>query len=35
VVKVLRRRLREAGMGELADAIDGTVPGRYALKLPG
>jgi DNA-binding response OmpR family regulator len=33
VVKVLRRRLREAGMGELADAIDGTVPGRYAIKL--
>jgi hypothetical protein len=33
VVKVLRRKLREAGMGELADAIDGTVPGRYALKL--
>jgi DNA-binding response OmpR family regulator len=33
VVKVLRRRLREAGMGELADAIDGTAPGRYALNL--
>jgi hypothetical protein len=33
VVKVLRRRLREAGMGQLAHAIDGTVPGRYALKL--
>ena len=32
VVKVLRRKLREAGMGELADAIDGTVAGRYALR---
>jgi hypothetical protein len=24
------RKLREAGMAELADAVDGSVPGRYA-----
>ncbi len=34
VVKVLRRKLRGAGLGDLADAIDGSAPGRYALKLP-
>jgi DNA-binding response OmpR family regulator len=33
VVKVLRRKLREAGMGQLADAIDGTERGHYALKV--
>jgi DNA-binding response OmpR family regulator len=33
VVKILRRKLREAGMGELADAIDGTQTGCYALKV--
>jgi DNA-binding response OmpR family regulator len=33
VVKRLRSMLRHAGMGELADAIDGSVPGHYALKL--
>jgi DNA-binding response OmpR family regulator len=32
-VKVLRRKLREAGMGDLAAAIDGSAPGRYALRL--
>jgi hypothetical protein len=31
-VKVLRQKLREAGMGDLAAAIDGSVPGRYALR---
>ncbi len=35
VVKRLREKLRKAGMMELADAIDGTVPGHYALKLGG
>jgi DNA-binding response OmpR family regulator len=34
VVKNLRRRLRAAGLGELADAIDGSEPGHYALRLP-
>jgi DNA-binding response OmpR family regulator len=33
VVKTLRQRLRRAGLGELADAIDGTVRGHYALRL--
>ncbi len=33
VVKRLREKLREAGMAELADAIDGTVRRHYALKL--
>ena|SRR5690349_14552413 len=33
VVKRLRNILRRAGMDELADAIDGSVPGRYALRL--
>jgi DNA-binding response OmpR family regulator len=34
VVKTLRKRLRVAGMAELADAVDGSVPGHYAVKLP-
>lgn len=34
VVKTLRSKLREAKMGVLADAIDGSVPGHYGLKLP-
>lgn len=33
VVTNLRRMLRNAGMDELADAIDGSVYGHYALKL--
>jgi DNA-binding response OmpR family regulator len=33
VVKLLRRKLRAAGMGDLADAIDGSQAGRYALKV--
>ena len=33
VVKRLRRALRRAGLGDLAKAIDGSVPGHYALKL--
>lgn len=33
VVKILRTRLREAGLPDLADAIDGTVRRHYALKL--
>ncbi len=33
VVKRLRRALREAGMDDLADAIDGSTPGRYALRI--
>lgn len=32
-VKVLRQKLRDAGMADLADAIDGSAPGRYALRL--
>jgi len=32
-VKALRQRLRKAGLGDLADAIDGTVPGHYALRI--
>jgi DNA-binding response OmpR family regulator len=35
VVKRLREKLRQTGMTELAKAIDGTVPGHYALKLGG
>jgi DNA-binding response OmpR family regulator len=35
VVKRLRSALRRHGMTELADAIDGSVPGHYALKLKG
>lgn len=33
VAKTLRRKLRQAGMSDLAAAIDGTVPGHYALRL--
>lgn len=33
VVKTLRSKLRDARMGALAEAIDGSVPGHYALKL--
>jgi DNA-binding response OmpR family regulator len=33
MVKLLRRKLRAKGLGELADAIDGSVPRRYALHL--
>jgi DNA-binding response OmpR family regulator len=33
VVKRLRGALRRAGMAELAEAIDGTTTGHYALKL--
>ena len=33
VVKHLRRRLRAAGLGELARAIDGQTPGHYALRF--
>jgi DNA-binding response OmpR family regulator len=32
-VETLRRKLRTAHMGELADSIDGSVPRHYALKL--
>lgn len=32
--KVLRQRLRQAGLVQLAEAIDGRVSGHYALKLP-
>jgi DNA-binding response OmpR family regulator len=32
-VKRLRSAFRREGMNELADAIDGSVPGHYALKL--
>lgn len=32
VVKRLRAMLRRDGMSELADAIDGSMPGRYALR---
>jgi DNA-binding response OmpR family regulator len=34
VVKHLRRRLREAGLGVLADAIDGSTRGHFVLRLP-
>jgi hypothetical protein len=33
-VKVLRKRLRAAGMNEVADAIDGSIRRHYVLKLP-
>jgi hypothetical protein len=33
VVKRLRERLRENGMQQLADAIDGSVRGHYGLML--
>jgi len=33
VVKILRSKLRQAGLADLADAIDGTVRRHYALKL--
>ena len=33
VVKTLRSKLREAKMSVLADAIDGSVPGHYGLRL--
>jgi hypothetical protein len=33
VAKALRQRLRQAGLGDLADAIDGTVAGHYTLRL--
>lgn len=33
VVKTLRNKLRQAGLNDLASAIDGTVPKHYALKL--
>ncbi len=33
VVKRLRDRLKEAGMSQLAEAIDGSVTGYYGLKL--
>lgn len=33
VVKTLRRKLRDAGLTEVADAIDGTTSGHYTLKL--
>jgi DNA-binding winged helix-turn-helix (wHTH) protein len=31
-IKRLRAALRQAGMSELANAIDGSSPGRYALR---
>jgi DNA-binding response OmpR family regulator len=34
VVKVLRQKLREAGMDELAAAVDGSSREHYGLKLP-
>jgi hypothetical protein len=34
VAKTLRGRLRRAGLADLAGAIDGSVPGHYALRLP-
>ena len=34
VVRSLRQKLRQADLGELADAIDGSEPGHYALRLP-
>lgn len=33
VVKMLRNKLRQDGLARLADAIDGTQPGHYSLKL--
>lgn len=32
--KVLRKKLRRAGLADLAGAIDGSEPGHFALKLP-
>ena len=32
-VKALRQKLRQAGLDDLADAIDGTLPGHYALRF--
>jgi DNA-binding response OmpR family regulator len=32
-IRELRNRLRRAGMGDLAEAIDGNNPGRYGLML--
>lgn len=32
-VKRLRAALRRDGLGDIADAIDGSAPGRYALRL--
>jgi DNA-binding winged helix-turn-helix (wHTH) protein len=32
-VKILRSRLRQAGMTEVAEAIDGQVAGHYALMI--
>ncbi len=34
VVRFLRQKLRLADLGELADAIDGSERGHYALRLP-
>jgi hypothetical protein len=34
VAKTLRQKLRRAGLDVLADALDGNVPGHYALRLP-
>jgi DNA-binding response OmpR family regulator len=34
VVKILRDKLRKAGMNDLSLAIDGRVAGHYALRLP-
>ncbi len=33
VVKTLRQKLRQQGLGDLAAAIDGSASGRYALRL--
>jgi DNA-binding response OmpR family regulator len=33
VVKSLRRRLRRAGLAEVADAVDGSASGHHALRL--
>ena len=33
LVKMLRRKLRKEGMAELANAIDGSVSGHYALMI--
>jgi DNA-binding response OmpR family regulator len=35
VAKRLRARLRAAGLADLAAAVDGSVPGHYALRLAG
>jgi hypothetical protein len=34
LVALDRSRLRRAGLADLADALDGGVPGHYALRLP-